>query len=54
MDLFLLSAILLIVSLISYVDELMSEPPDGLKVVLYALAMAESFVCITLQLGVAS
>jgi hypothetical protein len=49
LELFLSSAILLVVSLISYVDELLSEPPNGLRAAVYALAVAESFVYMALR-----
>ena len=50
MDLLLVASILLVVSLISYVEEIMTEPPSGFRAGIYALALAESFVCITLLL----
>jgi hypothetical protein len=50
MDIFLLPALLLVLSLILYVEELMAEHPDRLKAAIYVLALITSFISITLTL----
>jgi hypothetical protein len=50
MDFFLLSDILLVFSLLLYLDELMAEHPNRFRAVLYVLAVMTSFASMTLTL----
>ncbi len=54
MDDYLLAALLLVLTVFLYVDELMEDHPNRLKAAVYVLGALVSFISITLTLQAAS